>query len=304
MSDRTPSLAPGTLWQRIRTQTQQALEYGALQPIVTERQVVEDGGVGFQVRVVSSLARKEQERKRQADKHKIAGVDQNPFLSPEDALRVGDISDTHIGVLNKFNVIDHHLLITTRRFEHQETLLGLQDFQALWTCMAEYEALGFYNGGTVAGASQPHKHLQLVPLPLSTTGPLTPIDPLIAVAETSQTLDSVPGLPFPHVFTGLNTSFRRDMVVAAGEILEHYRAMLARVGIHAIETPDEVRQSGPYNLLVTRRWMLLVPRTKECFRDISVNALGFAGSFFVRNADQLQLIIQHGPMRVLREVSS
>ena len=115
MSDRTSSLAPGTLWQRIRTQTQQALEYGALQPIVTERQVVEDEGVGFQVRVVSSLAQKEQERKRQADKHKIAGVDQNPFLSPEDALNVGDISDTHTGVLNKFNVIDHHRLVATVR---------------------------------------------------------------------------------------------------------------------------------------------------------------------------------------------
>ena len=29
--------------------------------------------------------------------------------------------------------------------------------------LAEVEGLAFFNGGTVAGASQPHKHLQVVP---------------------------------------------------------------------------------------------------------------------------------------------
>ena len=32
--------------------------------------------------------------------------------------------------------------------------------------LAEFDGLGFYNGGETAGASQPHKHLQIVPLPL------------------------------------------------------------------------------------------------------------------------------------------
>ncbi len=64
-----------------------------------------------------------------------------------------------------------------------------------------------------------------------------------------------------------------------------------------------MRHSAPYNLLITRRWMLLVPRTREFFAGISVNALGFAGSLFVRDKKQLAAAISHGPLRVLREVS-
>jgi len=41
-----------------------------------------------------------------------------------------------------------------------------------------------------------------------------------------------------------------------------------------------------YNLLVMREWMVLVPRCRECFEGGSVNALGFAGCFFVRDFEQ------------------
>ena len=49
-----------------------------------------------------------------------------------------------------------------------------------------------------------------------------------------------------------------------------------------------MRQSAPYNLLATRRWMLLVPRSRDCFDSVPVNALGFAGSLFVRDEAQMQ----------------
>lgn len=65
----------------------------------------------------------------------------------------------------------------------------------------------------------------------------------------------------------------------------------------------EPRQTGPYNLLATREWMLLVPRSTECFHGISVNALGFAGALLVRDAEQLALLERHGPMTALRAVA-
>jgi ATP adenylyltransferase len=82
--------------------------------------------------------------------------------------------------LNKFNIIDHHLLIVTRTFKEQETWLTLQDFEAMWACLNEIDGLVFYNGGKTAGASQRHKHLQLVPLPLVEEGLKIPIEPAIA----------------------------------------------------------------------------------------------------------------------------
>ncbi len=292
-------LQTGTLWPGIVRQTRHAIECGVLHSIKTEQEIVEDNGVRFLVRSVSSLARKDEERKQQAKEPKPLNKPANPFLPYDKDLFVTDISDTHLALLNKFNVIDHHLLIVTRAFEDQEVLLTLQDFEALWACMAEFEGLGFYNGGTIAGASQAHKHLQLVPLPLAGDGPAVPIAPLIESAGIHDTIGTIPGLPFVHAFARLEPTQTGQAMTT----LERYRAMLAVVGIGQIEAGGERRQSAPYNLLVTRAWMLLVPRSREFFDSISVNALGFAGSFFVRNEQQLQAVKKHGPMTVLRGVA-
>ncbi len=64
---------------------------------------------------------------------------------------------------------------------------------------------------------------------------------------------------------------------------------------------DETR---PYNLLITRRWMLLVPRSRENWRGVSINALGFAGSLLVRNRSELDELTRIGPLAVLRSVAT
>jgi ATP adenylyltransferase len=80
------------------------------------------------------------------------------------------------------------------------------------------------------------------------------------------------------------------------------RAASANDDGRAANEPE--RQRGPYNLLVTRRWMLLVPRTREHFGSISVNALGFAGSLFVRDDAEMDALRAEGPMGVLRAVAT
>ncbi|MFQ5937604.1 MAG: DUF4922 domain-containing protein, partial [Acidiferrobacterales bacterium] len=225
------------------------------------------------------------------------------FLRYEPELFIGDITQTHVALLNKFNVIDHHLLIVTRAFEDQEALLSSGDFEALWMCMAEFEALGFYNGGTVAGASQPHKHLQMVPLPLADEGPSIPIEPLLGPRKPAQMVSTIAALPFMHAFTWLSPSRVHKPLEAANASLARYLALLDAVGISGVRTDGLQRQSAPYNLLVTRRWMLLVPRSQEFFDSISVNALGFAGSLFVRDSAQLRAIKVRGPMTALQEVA-
>ena len=62
-----------------------------------------------------------------------------------------------------------------------------------------------------------------------------------------------------------------------------YRLMLQQLGMNSFSEREETLQSGPYNLLFTRRWMLLVPRSKEFFESISVNAIGFSGALLARN---------------------
>jgi len=289
-----------TLWSEILLRSQQALRSGALVSIHTREETIEQGGVRFVARIVSSLAHKDQDRQQQvarSDTNTLAG---NPFLPHDPDLFVADISDTHLCLLNKFNVIDHHVLIVTRRFEHQETLLNHDDFEALWVCMAAFDALGFYNGGAVAGASQLHKHLQMVPLPLSREGNAIPMATLLA---TKPEIKNGIGLPFVHAVTRLDPSLVMRPADAASASHERYVAMLEHVGITTIPGTNGPMQSMPYNLLIARGWMLLIPRSREHFSTISVNALGFAGSFFLHNTGELDTIRRVRPMNVLRQVA-
>ena len=290
-------LIPGTLWPAIQRQTEHALQCGALQPIETVQAVIESDGVRFLVRQVSSLTRKERqhEQARELQKEKRPRI--NPFLPYEPDLFVADISRTHLALLNKFNVIDHHLLIVTREFEPQESLLDLADFEALFACLSEFDGIGFYNAGAAAGASQPHKHLQIVPLPLGDSQPDVPIETLLADARFDSTTGHVPALPFRHAFA------RIDLRDGAATAFDTYRALLAAASVGDIEVDGKPCHATPYNLLVTRRWMLLVPRSQERAEGVSVNALGFAGSLFVRDAAQMQAIEQLGPMTTLQRVA-
>ncbi len=296
-------LQRGTLWGRLVATTDHALRSGSLLPIPTNHAFIEDNGMRFFVRVLSSLSRKDEARKKQ-DAGSKGGKIVNPFLPPEKDLTLADITDTHIAILNKFNVVERHLLIVTRSFEDQDTLLTRKDFEALWLCMAEYNSLGFYNGGQEAGASQRHKHLQLVPLPLAPEGPAVPIEPLI-IAGTGAPGDlfTLPAFPFLHSFVRLDGDLVNTPLDAAKKTFELYSGMLQCVGMEAASAAGPRQQSMPYCFLVTRAWMLLVPRSREFFDGISLNALAFAGSLFVRDEGQLERLKGYGPLKALASVA-
>lgn len=293
-------LRPGALGPALAQRALHALACGAMHPIETREEIVHQAGVDFIVRRVSSLERKEDAKTRNEGAARPA----DPFLPHEPDLFVADVSDTHFALLNKFNVIERHLLIVTRAFVHQETLLDAADFEALAACMAEVDGLAFYNGGSAAGASQMHKHLQLVPLPLITGGPDVPVEPLFAAADADagQGMLRIPGFPFRHAFAWLQAGMFGAPEAAAAHLSRLYRDMLAAVGL-APAPQAGARQAGPYNLLATRRWMLLVPRSREMFDSVSVNSLGYAGSMFVRDESQMQVLRRGGPMAVLRETA-
>lgn len=299
--DPAAALPDSGLPDAIRRTSQSALAAGALQPIATKERRVEDRGVRFLVRMVSSLAAKEASGAAPAA---ASGPPTDPFLPYEPALKVADLGPGHVCLLNKFNVIDGHLLIVTRAYEDQEALLTHADLAALWRCLGAIDGLGFYNGGPVAGASQPHKHLQLVPRALCTSEPDLPIEALIGRHRHRHQLQAttIPGLPFRHAFAWLDPRLAADSAAAADASLDCYRALLARVGLPPLADGPSLRQSGPYNLLLTREWMLLVPRSAERCEGISVNALGFAGSLFVRDAAALGLVQCLGPFTLLSRV--
>jgi len=286
-----PPFRPGTLRDRILEATERGLTSGALQPIPTSFLPLEDRGISFVVRVVDSLRRKQQARQTQGKTSPA-----NPFLPCDADLYVADVSDTHVAVLNKFNVMNHHLLVVTREFEHQERLLTAADFHALWRCLREVDGLGFYNAGVVAGASQQHKHLQLAPFPLSEGIEGLPVDQVV-IAAIEGGRETVTHFPFRHAVAECEDSWCTDPHAAACASQDLYARLLERSGLRV--EPGKMTRPSPYNLLVTRRWMMVVPRSQEMFEGISINAIGYAGGLLVRNEEELGRVREAGPMKVL-----
>lgn len=289
-------MSDDSLLAEVQHRTAAALATGALQPIPTEFTILESEGVQFLVRIVANLVAKEQA----AQKQKAAaqqGKPANPFLPYEAELFVRHLSPTHVCLLNKFNVVDHHILMVTRHYESQDTWLNASDFEALALCLAEIDGLGFYNGGRQAGASQHHKHLQLIPLPFA---PMMARLPLATVVEPHLQGDrviEVAALPFQHRVRSLQFD-PRHLSTTVEELLNAYRAVMTSLGLSL----DDPAPRHPYNLLVTRRWMFAVLRSRESHHNIPVNALGYAGSLLVKNQTGLTHLTQLGPMKLLQAV--
>jgi ATP adenylyltransferase len=200
-------------------------------------------------------------------------------------------------LLNKYPVIPRHLLVVTRDFVEQELPLGPEDFEALWLCLLQDEeprSLGFYNSSPDAGASQRHRHLQVVALPIGGADQGTPLH--AAFERAGARPGSLAELPFAHAAVRFEAPNRADAGWYAAATLDHYRRALEAVG-------RDPARPGAYNLLVTRRFLCVVPRRREKFGPVSVNALGFCGVLLARGHRELEWLRDAGPMTALREVA-
>ncbi|MFM7070243.1 MAG: phosphorylase [Planctomycetota bacterium] len=290
---------------------------GALVSIPTEIKPLGDQGTEFSVRIVGPLARKATPR--------VTPLSGNPFLPYETALHVADLPPHHVCLLNKFNVVDRHLLVVTRDFASQLEPLNADDFSALAICLAAADGVGFYNGGPAAGASQQHKHLQWIPVPprdLPLTAQLETRRDAMAVVLARQSteagfkmqLDSQPTWPYRHgvahfavhEFEDESVCGASTGVVVTPEAAARIGASLERTYRRLLDTCGLVASSHklpPYNLLVARRWMLLVPRRCEFAAGISLNALAFAGALLVKDREQWETLRKFGPWRALRTIA-
>ena len=293
MAEQDSQLTPGTLYASLLERTATARRCGAIQFLPTTLEVIEQHRIPFQVRVLESPVL---QSNAEATRSQI-----NPFPFDQD-LFVASISATHTALLNTFNVFEHHLLIATNAFEDQRCQLTQKDCEALLIGLTEMDALAFYNAGQVAGASKSHKHLELVPLDAA-IAPL-PMEPLLRFAQTDRMIGTVPRLPFRHAFAPMDPDWTNPGKDSGASLHACYRKLLHAAGLSVDASSGSHEFTAPYNLLMTRRWMLVVPRSQECFEGISVNALGFVGAFLVKDRSQLATLRRSGPMAALQHVTA
>ena len=272
------------LLRKAKEVTVAASASGALVPLdTTLTHLMGDGGSRFELRHLLSAT----------PKHlRASGPKPNPFLPWDQRLEVDRIGDSHVVILNKYPVQTSHMLLITQDWQPQTGWLSMEDWRSLARIDATTTGLWFFNSGPAAGASQPHRHLQLLPR---------------AAGERICARDGWFRRCAQDATTSVQDPLLRSSRVAAisstltGETLQElYLALADDLGLGHPTTDDCPR--GAYNLLLSRQWMAIVRRRREGIRGFSVNALGFAGSLLSTDASDRQWIQRSGPEALLQAV--
>jgi ATP adenylyltransferase len=85
-------------------------------------------------------------------------------------------------VLNKFPIIAEHFILATKSNKQQTHVLEQEDLEATYACLKAWRdgtgskqerLFAFFNSGEHSGASQPHRHLQFLPVQSMREGGVT-----------------------------------------------------------------------------------------------------------------------------------
>ncbi|CAM9456653.1 unnamed protein product [Phaeothamnion confervicola] len=390
------------LWRRIAETTAQAAAAGLLHPIATTFEIAEDGGVPFILSLVDASSAASKDGKATYGTAAPAGPDYDPFGRGRRDPRMvaAEAPPDHVLVLNKFPTMSGHVLLVTDGFQPQWAALTLSDFRAWFRLVEALPAVGFFNSAAEAGASQKHKHMQLIPMETlasyvngaggdgkarSGGGGYgsghsggygsgygdgydgAPWDPMpVSAAVAARVGDSrdfervwhVPQYTFEHGVVLLPTRQEWAHLVARGggagpdsadggggddggdgyyrHLLGQYHALLAAVGFDAaavrgaaaeaealakaaaaaattavgavadLAAPTEPTSAAtlpPYNLLLTSRYMMAVPRTQREFVGVDVNGMGFFGALLARDERTREVILDVGGLEILKGVT-
>ncbi|KAL3142943.1 hypothetical protein ABBQ38_003229 [Trebouxia sp. C0009 RCD-2024] len=153
--------------------------------------------------------------------------------------------------------------------------------------------LAYFNCGPESGASQPHKHVQVVPLPLADNPAVIPSPLAQLMDHTWQEQGSQDGdvastrqLPYQNFFSKLSPR------TTPSQLLSIYKQLLQCCSSHKVPPSS-------YNMLLTTELILLVPRRQENVGPVAINALGFAGTILVNSKAGLEYIHEKGPVSIL-----
>lgn len=215
----------------------------------------------------------------------------DPFAKPSSDLLVAEIptsNPTHFLVLNKFPVIPNHFIIATKPYKPQTDLLEKDDLEATYCCLREWEPsndegqskklFAFFNSGEHSGASQPHRHLQFLPVEDMTQQDdklnWTPlIDGFHHDGGDSQRDENPRRLDLPFACYAVELPLNPDAEDLHRIYLALYRtaaaAATAKGTTSNSRSPEDptLQTEGPsaisYNLAMTTSRMIICPRRSE-----------------------------------------
>ncbi|KAF1732212.1 Diadenosine 5',5'''-P1,P4-tetraphosphate phosphorylase 2 [Beauveria bassiana] len=258
----------------------------------------QDGGLTFQFVLTSALNKKPtaatagEQSKELVEKSVRPGsdIDTNGY-------EIGHIGSSHVLVANKFCYArPHYLLLTEDGYSRQYEPLNRSDLAAAWALLSSRgnDKLSlFFNCGNGAGYSRLHKHMQLIPTPRNTFASF---------------LDSANGTEPDVPFQWFYQRFSDPTVTSVENVVDTYQKLL-RKAIKAIETCQEHETDNfpgavcSHNVIMTTRWMLVIPRRRPSVRaESGANAMGMLGYIAVSSKADIDNWTDQGLCKLLRQL--
>ena len=153
----------------------------------------------------------------------------------------------------------------------------------------------FFNSSRIAGASQPHRHIQLLRRANKVYCPRNEwfINNIINSKEVKNV----------HSKYGYAVLSRNDIKYKNKEN-QLYMMYIDLISLCNIGNLNEnTKPTKPYNLIITPEWFALIIRTKEKYKGFNINGLGFAGYLLATEYSDIDWIIDNGPHSLLNYVS-
>ncbi|KAL2141628.1 hypothetical protein VTI28DRAFT_2174 [Corynascus sepedonium] len=300
-----PVKVPANLPELVKAAFNRARASGDVHFFPTQVTLINVNSIPFQLRYSPALANKPQVPQPSApspDAKPLSEESQlqpqpkkkpffDPFDNPAEAMLVTPLAPNHNLVLNKFAIVPEHFILATRAFKEQTDLLERDDLEAAYACIEAYhhsnirskennesapergddgsELYVFFNSGAASGSSQPHRHIQMLPVERMREG-LSP--PAAWEVLADELLDGEVRRKVPFSTFAERIGPGADLMAA---YLRLYRRACQAVLGSSAEAAAEAARAGEaevaagkaarvdYNLAMTRDIMVVAPRVIE-----------------------------------------
>ncbi|KZL76591.1 tetraphosphate phosphorylase 2 (ATP adenylyltransferase) [Colletotrichum tofieldiae] len=226
---------------------------------------------------------------------------------------VGPVGETHVLSFNKFCAYRPHLLLMTadgrkRQFEElnsgdlgaaRDVLAGLNGSNG----GSGQEYLVIFNCGKMGGCSRLHKHMQVIPAPDA-----IPLWPDTVGSGNAEGQDP-PFRFFIRRFSGSSSGNETRVLPSADDLAKTYWQMLRQATELIPGREKVVEEDGagrkvavPHNVVLSERWMVVIPRVKDVVDGAGVNAAGMLGVVWASETETVDKWRRLGLKRVLGEV--
>ena len=218
----------------------------------------------------------------------------NPFRPWNKNLEIKSINKNYVLILNKYPVQLGHMLLISKSWQPQIDWFSIKEWEAVTNVDKNTSGLWFYNSGKNAGASQPHRHIQL--LPRHHSEQTCPREKLFC-----KLIQDNGNILYKNYNKTYTISKLHNKNFDSEELHNTYKKLCKNSGLGIYK--ENIYPKYDYNLLFTRNWMVMIVRKVDTVHGFDINALGFAGYILATSNSDLKWLSIYGIDKLLSEVT-